>query len=98
MSDAPLRRLFRSPAWAAGHEGVADAALLERFARDRDEAAFELLLRRHGPMVLAACRRLLGDEDDAEDAFQAAFLALARKAGSLARREAVAAWLYRVAS
>jgi HlyD family secretion protein len=98
MGDGPLRRLFGLPAWVAGSEaGVADAALLERFARDKDEAAFELLLRRHGPMVLAACRRLLGDEHDAEDAFQAAFLALARKAGSVTRREAVAAWLYRVA-
>src|SRR5215471_1380362 len=74
-----------------------DAELLERFARLRDEAAFELLVWRHARMVLGVCRRLLHDEHDAEDAFQAAFLTLARKAASIGRREAVASWLYKVA-
>lgn len=98
MRDGPFRRFFQLPAWRAGQEvGVGDAALLERFTRERDEAAFELLLRRHGPMVLSTCQRLLGHAHDAEDAFQATFLVLARRAGSVARREAVAAWLYRVA-
>src|SRR6185312_10180630 len=64
---------------------------------ERDEAAFELLLRRYAPMVLGACRRLLIDANDADDAFQAAFLVLARRAGTIARAEVVAAWLHRVA-
>jgi RNA polymerase sigma factor (sigma-70 family) len=76
---------------------VPDAELLRRFAREADRSAFELLLWRHGPMVLNACRTVLHDAHDAEDAFQAAFLTLARKAGSIGRGEALAAWLYRVA-
>ncbi len=81
-----------------GMGGVSDAELLERFVRQRDEAAFELLVWRHGEMVLGVCRRLLHHEQDAEDAFQAAFLALARRASALGRRESVGGWLYRVAS
>jgi RNA polymerase sigma factor (sigma-70 family) len=77
--------------------GLADAALLERFVTDGDAAAFELLVWRHGPMVLGVCRRLLGHEQDSEDAFQATFLTLVRKARGIARREAVGAWIYRVA-
>ncbi|HEY7423888.1 MAG TPA: sigma-70 family RNA polymerase sigma factor, partial [Gemmataceae bacterium] len=80
-----------------GAEGLADAELLDRFVRQRDESAFELLVWRHERMVLGVCRRLLRDEHGAEDAFQAAFLALARKASSIGRREAVASWLYKVA-
>src|SRR5262249_43491990 len=64
---------------------------------DRDEAAFELLAWRHGPLVLGTCRRLLSHPQDAEDAFQATFLALVRKAASIGRRESVAAWLHKVA-
>ncbi|HXG08981.1 MAG TPA: RNA polymerase sigma factor [Gemmataceae bacterium] len=77
--------------------GADDLRLLERFVNQRDEAAFEALLRRHGPMVLGICRRLLPDPDDAEDAFQATFLVLLKKARSLARRELLANWLYGVA-
>jgi RNA polymerase sigma factor (sigma-70 family) len=77
--------------------GLPDAELLERFVRERDEAAFEVLLWRHGPMVLNLCRRLLHQEQDAEDAFQATFLTLVRKARSIGRADAVASWLYRVA-
>ncbi len=77
--------------------GVPDAELLARWSLMRDEVAFELLVRRHGPAVLAACRRLLSDSHDADDAFQAAFLVLARKAASVTRSESLAGWLHRVA-
>jgi RNA polymerase sigma factor (sigma-70 family) len=77
--------------------GVSDAELLDRFANQQDEAAFELLVCRHERMVFGLCRRLLPRVQDAEDAFQAAFLVLARKASSISKQEAVCAWLYRVA-
>jgi RNA polymerase sigma factor (sigma-70 family) len=75
-------------------EGASDRDLLERFLAGREEAAFVALLRRHGPMVLSVCRRAGGNLQDAEDAFQATFLLLARKAGSIGKREAVASWLH----
>ena len=90
-------RHIRRLATARHDPEVPDDQLLERFARRRDEDAFAALLRRHGPMVLGVCRSVLHDLHDAEDAFQAAFLLLAQKAGSIHRREAVSGWLYRVA-
>jgi RNA polymerase sigma factor (sigma-70 family) len=87
-----LRRLGERDA-----RGLTDRQLLDRFTRDRDEAAFTELVRRHGPMVLSACRRVLRHEQDAEDAFQASFLVLARKAGSVRQRDSVGGWLYQVA-
>src|SRR5262245_4269653 len=71
-----------------------DGELLARFVASRDQAAFESLLRRHGPMVLGMCRRLLRHEQDAEDAFQATFLLLAWKAGRLRSPATVGCWLY----
>jgi RNA polymerase sigma factor (sigma-70 family) len=76
---------------------VSDADLLARFVRGRDEAAFELLVWRHGPLVLGVCRRVLRNEQDAEDVFQATFLTLARKASSIAKGECISSWLYQVA-
>src|SRR5262249_2725979 len=74
-----------------------DADLLERFVRQRDEAAFEALLHRHGPLVFGVCRRLLYDPHDALDAFQATFLVLAQKAGSVGRQALLGNWPYGVA-
>jgi RNA polymerase sigma factor (sigma-70 family) len=77
--------------------GLTDAALLDRFIDRQDEAAFEALVRRHGPMVLGVCRRVIGNHHDAEDAFQATFLVLVRKAATVRPRELVGHWLYGVA-
>jgi RNA polymerase sigma factor (sigma-70 family) len=74
-----------------------DHELLRRFSGQRDEGAFQELLRRHGAMVLGVCRRLLRHRQDAEDVFQATFLTLARKAGSIRKGEAVGCWLHGVA-
>jgi RNA polymerase sigma factor (sigma-70 family) len=76
---------------------LTDALLLERFALQQDETAFEALLHRHGPLVFGVCRRLLSNLHDAEDAFQATFLILARKAGGLSRSALLGNWLYGVA-
>src|SRR5438128_12515815 len=73
-----------------------DRELLECFITRRDEASFAILVRRHGAMVWGVCQRILGNHHDAEDAFQATFLVLVRKAASLASRELVANWLYGV--
>jgi len=78
-------------------DGVSDSQLLERFIARHDPAAFEALVRRHGPWVLALCRRVLRDEHAAEDAFQATFLVLARKAEFIGKPELLANWLYGVA-
>src|SRR5258707_706692 len=80
---------------AGSAPGVSDAELLERFVGGRDEAAFELLVWRPGKMVLGPCRRLLRDVHEAEDAFQACFLALARRARSIGRHESVGGWLHK---
>jgi RNA polymerase sigma factor (sigma-70 family) len=93
--DTVLQQV-RNLVGAPGPE-LSDGQLLELFAARREQAAFAALVRRHGPLVLGTCRRVLHDAHDAEDAFQATFLVLARKAGSLDRRGSVAGWLYTVA-
>jgi RNA polymerase sigma factor (sigma-70 family) len=92
----PVLRFLRALAPAHGGD-TPDAELLDRFATRRDADAFTALLRRHGPMVLGVCRRLLPDAHDAEDAFQATFLVLVRRAHSLGTPELLGNWLYGVA-
>jgi RNA polymerase sigma factor (sigma-70 family) len=77
--------------------GLTEGQLLERFATGRDESAFEALVGRHGPMVLGVCRQILRDPNDVDDAFQATFLVLVRKAGALRQKELLGNWLYGVA-
>ena len=74
-----------------------DGQLLDRYLEKGDEVAFAALVRRHGPMVWGVCRRIVGHAPDAEDAFQATFLILVRKAAAVKPREAVGNWLYGVA-
>jgi RNA polymerase sigma factor (sigma-70 family) len=100
MATATLNRLVRNlrQSFEAGQLGERpDAELLDRFLYDADGSAFEALVRRHAPLVLAACRKVLTDESDVEDAFQATFLVLLRSAKSIRSRESVGSWLYGVA-
>src|SRR5215831_2854286 len=96
-SMTPLLRHLRQAAFRADTGDLSDGQLLERFLSRREEAAFEVLVRRHGPMVLGVCHRVLHNSHDAEDAFQATFLVLVRKAASIVPREMVGNWLYGVA-
>ncbi|HKB04850.1 MAG TPA: sigma-70 family RNA polymerase sigma factor, partial [Gemmataceae bacterium] len=92
----PSDRTIAPRLWqvARAADPTPDPELLARFVRSRDGAAFAQIVERHGPMVLGVCRRLLGDYQAAEDAFQAAFLALARNAGRVRSPSALATWLY----
>src|SRR5688572_26861156 len=88
-----LRRVVMLPDRA----GLTDGQLLGCFIEQHDETAFAGIVRRHGPMVLGVCRRVLRNYHDAEDAFQATFLVLVRKATSIVPRALVGNWLYGVA-
>jgi RNA polymerase sigma factor (sigma-70 family) len=88
-----IQRLFSE----GSSTGFSDSQLLNRFAKGRDEAAFTAILARHGPMVLAVCRGILRDPSDAEDAFQATFLVLAKRAGSAWVEGQLGGWLHKVA-
>jgi RNA polymerase sigma factor (sigma-70 family) len=88
-----LERLFHQGTTV----GLSEGELVERFASGHDESAFEALIARHGPMVLGVCRQLLRDPNDVDDAFQATFLVLVRKAGTLRRCDLLGNWLYGVA-
>lgn len=94
MKRSLLRLFTTPPSWPGG---PSDADLIDRFAAHRDESAFELLVRRHSTAVWTACRRVLRNDADADDAFQATFLALARYAGAVRAGDTFAGWLHRVA-
>ncbi len=93
----PAQHLLAAALRLAPDPGPADRDLLAAFATTRDEAAFAEIVRRHGGLVLAACKRVTGHTQDAEDAFQAAFLVLARRAGQLRRPDRLGNWMYGVA-
>jgi RNA polymerase sigma factor (sigma-70 family) len=100
MASTPMGRIVgHLRKVAVLHEGdrLTDAQLLESFLVGGEEVAFEALVRRHGPMILGVCRRVLQDRHDAEDAFQAAFLVFLRKAAAIGKRKSLASWLYGVA-
>jgi RNA polymerase sigma factor (sigma-70 family) len=100
MVDGWLRGVFRrlrDTALLPDGEALSDGQLLARFLRERDESAFEGLVRRYGPMVLGVCRRLLGNCHDTDDAFQTTFLVLVRKGATVVPGELVGHWLYGVA-
>jgi RNA polymerase sigma factor (sigma-70 family) len=99
MATSAVKSVLRTLRRAALRDDgdMTDRLLLERFLTAGEEAAFEALVRRHGPMVLGVCRRVLDHLQDAEDAFQATFLVLVRKARSIVKRDTVGNWLYGVA-
>ena len=100
MATSPMAEFLqqlRGTALLPAGAALTDGDLLEGFVTRRDEAAFAALVRRHGPMVWGVCRRVVPSPQDAEDAFQATFLVLVRKAASVVPREMVANWLYGVA-
>jgi RNA polymerase sigma factor (sigma-70 family) len=100
MTGGRLSDLVQYLQRIARHDGdgeAADGQLLEQYVARRDEAAFAVLVRRHGPLVWGVCRRVLHHVQDAEDCFQATFLILARRAGSIGKRESVRSFLYGVA-
>jgi RNA polymerase sigma factor (sigma-70 family) len=100
MAASPLDQFVRQltrDAFARGEGGPTNGELLGRFVERADEAAFAALVRRHGPMVLGVCRRVLQHVHDADDAFQATFLTLVHRAAALRQRDLVANWLYGVA-
>jgi RNA polymerase sigma factor (sigma-70 family) len=96
-SLSPILRLLRQVVVGRRTDELADEHLLHKFSADRDEGCFHALLRRHGPMVLGVCRAVLRNESDAEDAFQATFLILARKAASVRVAASLSSWLHGVA-
>jgi RNA polymerase sigma factor (sigma-70 family) len=94
---SPILHMIRRVAEDRQLKELPDQDLLRSFLTGRDEAAFGVLLRRHGSMVLHVCRNVLGNEQDAEDAFQATFLIFAQKGGAIRKRSSIGSWLHGVA-
>ena len=94
LASPDLERIFEGETVSA----LSEWQLLARYLDHRDQLAFEALLARHGPMVMGTCRRMLAGQSDAEDAFQATFLVLVRRARSLGPRDAIGPWLHGVAA
>ena len=92
MSKAALLQLLDR--WMGSHECDLDSSLLTRFLTARDEDAFAALVHRHGPLVYGTCRRILGNRDDTDDAFQAVFFVLARRAHTLKLDRSIGPWLH----
>src|SRR5262245_4171573 len=100
MGTAQASLLFqhlRHMVAAKSADQLDDRQLLQCFTENYQQTAFEALVRRHGPLVRALCQRILGNPHDADDAFQATFLVLARRAGSITKSEALGSWSYKVA-
>jgi RNA polymerase sigma factor (sigma-70 family) len=97
MATSQMNEVIQHLRTAVLPRDLTDRQLLEAYVRRRDEAALAVLVQRHGPMVWGVCRRVLQDHHEAEDAFQATFLVLVRKAASIASPELLAGWLYSVA-
>src|SRR6516165_12082338 len=100
MAAGQANRIVHHLRWLAHgcqERAQSDGQLLDSFIARQDEAAFAALVRRHGPMVMGVCRRVLGNAHDAEDAFQATFLVLVRKAATLRSPGLLGNWLYGVA-
>src|SRR5262245_6921926 len=95
--SSQILQLIRRVAGDQRARHLSDHDLLHRFGSQRDEADFHALLLRHGPMALEVCRGVLGNEADAEDAFQATFLVLASRAGAIRKASSVGSWLHGVA-
>src|SRR6266404_306181 len=100
MTSGPVARFIQQVRTATlRHDETipSDEELLGCYVERGDEAAFAVIVRRHGPMVMGVCRRVLVDREEAEDAFQATFLVLVRKAAAITTRRLLANWLYGVA-
>src|SRR5437867_9012089 len=100
MVQQPIQLLLRHIRTLAAENPASqltDGQLLRSYVTKHDEVAFAVLVQRHGPMVLSVCQAVLHDRQDAEDAFQAAFLVLARQADSIRKPESMRSWLYGVA-
>src|SRR5260370_304507 len=100
MTEQPLSRVLqhlRKLAAVQTNRGLSDRELLDRFIGSQDESAFMVLIERHGPMAFGVCRRALSNFHDAEDACQATFLVLARKAAAVRKKASLGSWLHGVA-
>src|SRR5258708_13405243 len=95
MSKAALVQILER--WTGSHECDLDSSFLTRFLTQRDEDAFAALVRRHGPLVYGTCLRILGNRHDSDDAFQAVFFVLARRAPTLKLDRGIGPWLHGVA-